>query len=660
MKHLITSACLLSACLAAAGEQAVTGSPDGRLTVTVEVTQDSIPVYSVSYDGKTLLTPSPLGFKADIGDFSRGMIIENVSKGHNDRTFRQDRIKKNKVDYHSNTMTVGFRRSDGARMSVEWQISDNDVAFRYHIPRQNDGETGCAVIHEETTGFSFPSFTTTFLSPQCVPMVGWKRTKPSYEEGYSPDAAMDSRSYYGQGYTFPALFHIGDNGWVLVSETGVDGSYCGSHLSDYKEGRYTVAYPMPGENNGNGSTAPGISLPGTTPWRTLTVGASLAPIVETTAPWNLLDPLYEAREAIPGKGTWSWILWQDASINEADQKKYIDLAAAMGYRNVLVDNWWDEYIGRDGIKRLVEYASGKGVNLLLWYSSSGWWNDIVQGPTDIMSRPIPRKKEMKWLRDMGIKGVKIDFFGGDKQETMRLYEDILSDAADYGIDVIFHGCTLPRGWERLYPNFVGAEAVLASENLIFSQDFCNAAPFNATLHPFIRNAVGCMEYGGTVLNKYMNRDNRDGIRRATGDAFELATAVLFQNPVQNFALAPNNLQDAPAQALDFMKQVPTTWDDIRLIDGYPGKYVVLARRNGDRWYVAAVNATDRLLDLKLDLGALGFNGGNVSQWYDTDKMQLAFKETRLKKKSLLPVKIYPSGGAVIVFNVDDGNGSGNK
>ena len=185
------------------------------------------------------------------------------------------------------------------------------------------------------------------------------------------------------------------------------------------------------------------------------------------------------------------------------------------------------------------------------------------------------------MRDNGVKGIKVDFWGGDKQETMRLYEDVLSDANDYGLMVIFHGCTLPRGWERMYPNYVGSEAVRASENLVFGQHECDIEAQNATLHPFIRNAVGCMEFGGCFLNKYLNKMNaRRPIRRTT-DEFELATAVLFQNPIQNFALAPNNLEDAPAYCLDFLRGVPTTWDEIRYIDAYPGKYAVIAAINAD-------------------------------------------------------------------------------
>jgi CheY-like chemotaxis protein/kynurenine formamidase/two-component sensor histidine kinase len=315
----------------------------------------------------------------------------------------------------------------------------------------------------------FPYFTS-FAICRCGQSA---HTKPSYEEEYKADAPMNVRSQYGHGYTFPCLFHVGENGWALISETGVDSKYCGSHLSDATaDGLYTIAFPMPEENNGNGTASPGLALPGSTPWRTITVGENLKPIVETTIPWDVVEPLYPTEHTYKmGRGTWSWILWQDGSINFDDQKKYVDLAAAMGYEYVLIDNWWDTNIGRERMKDFIDYAHSKKVDVFLWYSSSGYWNDIVQGPTNYMDNPIIRKKEMKWLHNIGVKGIKVDFFGGDKQETIRLYEAILSDADDHGLMVIFHGCTLPRGWERMYPNYVGSEAVLASENLIFQQHF---------------------------------------------------------------------------------------------------------------------------------------------------------------------------------------------
>ena len=307
-------------------------------------------------------------------------------------------------------------------MSVTFRVSNNDVAFRYTLPRQNG--TGSVRVMSEATGFRFPEQTTTFLCPQSDAMIGWKRTKPSYEEEYKADAPMDVRSQYGHGYTFPCLFRVGEDGWVLLSETGVDSRYCGSRLGDFKDGIYQIAFPMPEENNGNGTAEPAFSLPGSTPWRTITVGESLKPIVETTVPWDVVEPRYATKHDYRmGRGTWSWILWQDGSINYDDQVRYIDLAAAMGYEYVLIDNWWDTYIGRERMEDLIKYAHSKKVDVFLWYSSSGYWNDIEQGPINRMDNAILRKQEMRWMQSQGVKGIKVDFWGGDKQETIRLYED---------------------------------------------------------------------------------------------------------------------------------------------------------------------------------------------------------------------------------------------
>ena len=311
--------------------------------------------------------------------------------------------------------------------------------------------------------------------------------------------------------------------------------------------------------------------------------------------------------------SWSWIIGMDGSTNFNEQKRYIDFTAAMGYETVLVDALWDTQIGKEKVEELAKYAADKGVALFLWYNSNGYWNDAPQGPRGIMNNTIARRKEMKWMQKMGVRGIKVDFWAGDKQETMRLYEQVLSDANEYGIMCDFHGCTLPRGWERMYPNYIGSEAVLASENLKFNQHFDDVEAYNASLHPFIRNAVGSMEFGGTILNKRLNRTNAGGTYRRTGDAFQLATAVLFQNPVQMFGLTPNNLEDAPAEAMDFMRAIPTTWDETRYIDGIPGEYVVLARRNGDKWYVAAANAIDQTLEVNVKdvLEALGLEKADV-------------------------------------------------
>ena len=645
VKFFIVMAMLLGSSVASAENKQIT-SPDGKLVVTV-ADMDGRPSYSVRYDNILFLKPSPLGMIANIGDFSSGMSLEkNVSTNKIDETYELASIKKSKVHYVANEAVFSFTQQGKTIYDVIFRISNNDVAFKYKMYPQ--GETLSCVVKQEVTGFVFPDGTTTFLCPQSKPMGGFARTSPSYETSYTADDVA-GKNGWGEGYTFPCLFRNGDNGWVLVSETGVNGGYCASRLLGHKGGVYTIGFPQEGEANGNGTVSPGIALPGETPWRTITVGKTLAPIVETTVPFDVVKPLYQAKgEYTYGRGSWSWIICMDGSTNYKEQLRYIDFSAAMGYQSVLVDALWDKQIGRDKIEELAKYGKNKGVALYLWYNSNGYWNDAPQTPRGIMDNAIARRKEMKWMQSIGIRGIKVDFFGGDKQMTMQLYEDILSDANEYGLLVIFHGCTLPRGWERMYPNFASSEAVLASENLHFSQGSCDNEAFNATLHPFIRNTVGSMDLGGSALNKYYNADNAPrGSRRVTSDVYALATAVLFQSPVQHFALAPNNLTDSPSWAIDFMKEVPTTWDEVRFIDGYPGKYVILARRHGDKWYIAGVNAQKETLKLKVNLPMFS-NGEKVRLFSDDKVLQGGVKQIGIGKKQELQLSIPCNGGILIV------------
>ncbi len=614
-------------------------SPDGNLAVKVFL-EGGKPMYSVMYKNKPMLENSPLGLVTNEGDFSTNMKFVRKSEGKVDKKYTQDKIKQSEVHYKANTLTCTFQDAKEREISVLFQVSDNDVAFRYELPAW--GDRRACVIEKEATGFRFPGVTTAFVSYMMSPMEGFARTSPSYESGYQTDVPMEETTS-GTGYVFPGLFRVGDNGWVLLSETGVSSLYCASHLSKYHDGMYTVEYPNIKENNGFGSNGAQISLPGVTPWRTITVGDNLKPIVETTIPFDVVEPLYEASQKYKyGRGTWSWIVWQDNSMNWEDQVKYIDLASEMGYEYILMDALWDDNIGYEKMEELIKYANSKNVDVFLWYNSNGSFNDAPQGPRNRMNTSVARKKEMKWLKNAGVKGLKVDFFGGDKQETMRLYEDILSDANDYGLMIIFHGCTLPRGWERMYPNYVGSEAVLASEMLIFSEDVRRNEAVYASLHPFIRNTVGCMEFGGVFLNKYLNKGNKEGQERLTTDAFQLATGVLYQNPVQMFALTPNNLTDAPASAIDFMKKIPTTWDETIYIDGFPGKYVVLARRNGDTWYVSGVNAGKNQVDLNLNLPML--SGQNVSVYTDKKDRELLLERKKIAENGKISITMQPYSG----------------
>jgi hypothetical protein len=318
----------------------------------------------------------------------------------------------------------------------------------------------------------------------------------------------------------------------------------------------------------------------------------------------------------------------------------------MGFEYCLVDNWWDQNIGREKIAELSKYAQSKGVHLLMWYNSNGFWNDAPQTPRNCMNTAVAREREMSWLESIGVKGIKVDFFGGDKQETMQLYEDILSDANRHGLQVVFHGCTVPRGWERMYPNFVASEAVLASENLFFGEGATISEGFDLTLHPFCRNASASMDWGGIIMNKWMSTDNKSRHTRKTTDIFELATGITMQTSVQCVAMQPNNLQELPQFEMDYLRQLPTTWQETRFIDGYPGKYVVMARKatNG-QWYIAGLNAQKTPLTLTLNLTEYG--DGLSKLLIDDKKMQPTQQQLKKDKKGNVKVTIQPNGGLVI-------------
>ena len=665
MKQMIGIAGILL--LGALGTQAgnyTVKSPDGKLAVNVSC-EGGKASYTVDYEGKRMLSPSALGLVANYGDFSQKLTMGALKGGEvKHLSYRMSRIKKSHIQKDAVEATIGFLNEKKDSMTLHLHVSNNDIAYKYEMSRPKKDNPKAVIIYNEVSGFNFPEKTTTFLCPQITPMTGWERTKPSYEEEYTPDAQMNVKSQFGVGYTFPCLFKVGSDGWVLVSETGVSSAYPGSRLSDYEPGKgYTIAFPQKGENNGFGSEYAGIPLPGETPWRTITVGSSLAPIVETTIPYDVVEPLYEASQQYkPSRYTWSWLIWQDGSINYDDQVKMIDVAAAQEYEAVLVDALWDKQIGRKRIEELSKYAKSKKVSLMLWYNSNGFENDAPQTPRQIMNNAIARKKEMAWMKKIGVVGIKVDFFGGDKQETMKLYEDILSDANDYGLEVIFHGCTLPRGWERMYPNYVSSEAALASENVYFTDYHAKKEAFEMTMHPFSRNAVASFDWGGVMMNKYFSEDNKSRHQRFTSDIFEMATAITNQSSVNCICLYPNNLQDVPQWELDWLKNVPTDWEDTRFIAGYPTKYAVIARKAGNlngsgaalsagKWFVGGLNATDKPLALTLDLPM--FAGKTVTYLTDQPKKKgekffTSVKKTlKVGKNGKAKVVIQPNGGIII-------------
>ncbi len=621
-------------------------SPDGRISVTVD-SKDNKPVYSVSYQGQSFLETSELGLKTSLGDISKGLTYLSHETAKYDERYTMHNAKVSDVHYVANGMTVRFTTQHDLALDVEYRVSNRDVAFRYRLSGPED-VTRVKVLSEATT-FNLPDDATTFITPQALPETGWMQTKPSYEEPYTFDEPVGTPSANGVGFTFPALFKNADKGWILISETGVDSRYVGAKLGESnKQGVYPLAFPQEGENAGIGGTYAAMAMPAQTPWRTITLGDTLAPIVETTASFDLVAPYYKPSVSYEmGRATWSWIVWQDDSINYDDQITFIDLAASLQFEYVLIDNWWDQRIGRDRMESLVKYAAKKNVGVLLWYNSNGWWNDAPQTPQNRMNTAPARREEMQWLQSIGVKGLKVDFFGGDKQETIKLYEDIITDANDYGLTITVHGSTLPRGWERMYPNFVTSEAVLASENLVFHQTSLDQHAYNATILPFTRNPVAAMDFAPVFFNKRLSRDQQNGTIRSTTDAFELATGVLYFSPVQHFGVTPNNLEEQPDFVIDALKSMPSVWDETKFVSGEPGKHAVLARRHKDKWYVAAVNGEPEAKTLEVSLPML--KGKPVQVIYDKPDNRAGLRKTEIPTSGKINLELNAEGGALIIY-----------
>jgi hypothetical protein len=650
MKHFrsaILVALSMVVCGSAMAAEKQFASPDGNLVVTVS-DGGGKPAYKVTLGGTVFLESSRLGLSTNIGDLTQNLTMKDCQIRTVNDVYTLKTTKQSQITYEATEAVCQFVQNDRQVLDVIFRVSNRDVAFRYKLyPRRaRGGETLVAVINDEASGFVLPEGTTTFLCPQSKPMGGFARTSPSYETSYTLDDQM-GKNGWGEGYSFPCLFKT-PAGWLLISETGTDGNYVACRLLNEGGANYKIGFPQPGELNGHGSTSAAVALPFETPWRTITLGTTLANIVESTVANDLVQPKYQAsKDYTYGKGSWSWIIGMDSSCNFDEQKRYIDFSAAMGWRSVLVDALWDKQIGYEKMEELSRYARSKGVGLFLWYNSNGAWNDAPQSPKNKMDKSPARRKEMAWMQKNGILGIKVDFFGGDKQPMMQLYEDILTDANEFGLQCIFHGCTLPRGWERMYPNYVASEAVLASENLHFGQGACDAEATNACTHTFIRNVVGSMDFGGSTLNKYYNADNQHGTVRRTSDVFALATAVLFQSSVQHFAMAPNNLTDAPQWAVQFMKDVPTLWDEVKFIDGYPGRYAIIARRAGTKWFIAGISAQKEPLKTKLDLSPFFKKGTTVTTYTDDAALIGSTKPLKVVAKPVA-VTIPENGGLVIV------------
>lgn len=617
-------------------------SPNGRISVGFNVDAQGVPGYTVERDGHRVLDRSSLGLVRRDADFSKGLRI--TSQSHVEPVEDQYEIltaKRRVNHYHANRQVFHLQTGDGQRLDVEFQISNDGVAFRYVFPDASDKRHQ---LKEELSSFQFPANAKAWLQPMSVAKTGWEKVNPCYEELYQQEIAVGTPSTLGAGWCFPALFRSGDD-WVLVSECNIGRNYCASRLrNESPDGKYTIGFPDPREGIADGAVAPESTLPWTTPWRIIVVG-DLETIAESTLGIDLAAPAKAAADVEPGKAAWSWALMKDSATVYDVQKRMIDYAADMGWQYCLIDAAWDQQIGHEKLAELADYARGKHVKIIVWENAAGDWNTTPYTPRNLLLTRDGRKREFERLKAMGVSGMKIDFFGGDGQSMINYYLDLLEESAPYGFAINFHGSTPPRGWQRTYPHLMTAEAVRGLEFATFEQKDADVVATHIAMLPFTRNVFDPMDFTPMVLDQIPN------IERRTTSTFELALAVLLTSGVQHYAEIPEGMAKAPAYVRELLHRLPSVWEDTQFLDGYPGKYVVLARRGGNLWYIAGINANDEPKSLSLDLKRLATYGrGKLIA--DGDGGNLSFREEQidLAKTPMLNLTMKPQGGFVLALN----------
>lgn len=616
-------------------------SPDKSIQVVVDVNHF---VYRIIYKGETVLIDSKLGLVREDADFSKDLQFVRISAP---TTFRDHynmvNAKKSSINYVATERVIETKSSTGQLMNIVFRVSNDGVAFRYKFPGTS---ADVKKIAAETTSFHFNEGTRAWLQPKTEAQSGWEHSNPSYEAHYYMDIATGTPSPGNNGWVYPALFRY-NNTWLLITEAALGRTYCGTNLQQESPGsEYKVRFPQAPEvfKDGDPILNPQSKLPWATPWRIIVVG-SLATITESTLGTDLALPAVAMNRSFikPGKSSWSWILKKDDSTVYNVQKKYIDFAADMKWQYCLLDANWDTLIGYDSVAILARYAKTKNVGLLLWYNSAGSWNTVRYHPKGKLLTHESRMKEFARLKAMGIKGLKVDFFSGDGQSMITYYQDILKDAAANELLVNFHGATLPRGWQRTYPNLMTTEAVYGYEMITFGQKDANLAPGHSVMSAMVRNAFDPMDF--TPMNLY----KIPRIKRITTPSFELATSVLFLSGIQHYAESPDGMKHIPDFVKDFLRKLPNYWDDVKFIDGYPGKLFIVARRSGTKWYVAGINGEGIEKDLHLDLAFLKSKKGSLITSPDSNSDEPSFNSAEIKLTGdNLDIKLKANDGFVIV------------
>ena len=604
-------------------------SPDHAIQISLSNSNGKLS-YQVLSGQEVLIQPSSLGIETSSGIFSNNLSFVKTSSKKIDEKYTLTIGKRKENHATANETSVVFKNENGGLLEVDLRAYNDGVAFRYQFP----GKGADITVTNETTEFAVPTGGKVWFEPYSAP----------YENVYTNGIAVGTNAKDSSGWAFPALFQTG-NHWLLLTESNVTRNYFSSHLQQNCEnGVYKLALPAQREAKGTGNTSGAGPTPFTTPWRTIIIGKKLGAIVESNLVYHLSDPniIGDVSWIKPGRASWSW--WSDhASSKDFNKlKSFVDLAKQMGWEYSLVDANWNIMQGGT-VEELAKYAKTQNIGLILWYNSGGPHNTVTEQPRDIMSDPARRKEEFKKLRSWGVRGVKVDFFESDKQNVIQLYHDILTDAAKEHIFVDFHGCTVPKGWSRTYPNLMSMEAVRGAENYGWSKDFAQQAPQQNTIFTYTRNVVGPMDYTPVTFSDY------DCCPHVTTNSHELALSVLFETGILHFADKAASYQNLDNRVKHFMRTVPTTWDDTKFIQGEPGKETVLARRNKNTWYIAAANGEDSQKTITLKLP---FLSGNYKATIIADgsaAREIKVSEMNVTKNGTINIDMLPNGGFTVVL-----------
>lgn len=611
-----------------------TESPGKTISVEVALEEGQL-YYSAFLHGSDsvieAIEKSPLGLVRFDKDFSSGLSVEDAESLTIDISYELTSGKRLVNETKATEFNLDVVNQQGAGLTITFRLFDDGIAFRYAFPTASDS------LHQvvrELTGFRIPAGARALLQPYDTITT----YTPAYEK-YFTAVPVGAKSPNPGGWCFPALFQM-EGASVLITEAGLDRSYFGAHLTnDEGSALYNIQRPDPAEAFGNGSINASSSLPFSTPWRIVMMAQELSKIVESNLVYHVAQPA-AARDfswVRPGRASWSWWSDQPSPRNFEALRKFVDLAADMGWEYSLVDANWNEMQGGT-LEELAGYAASKNVGLWAWYNSGGPHNEVTEQPRDIMWDPLRRKEEMARLKSWGIRGIKVDFFQSDKQFIIEQYLGILADAAENQLMVNFHGCTIPRGWRRTWPNLLSMESVRGAESYIFAREFPENAPLHNVQLVFTRGVIGPMDYTPVTFS-----DN--SFPHRTSYAHELALSVLFESGIQHFADAAEVYGGLQAPVKAFLRQVPVVWDETKLLSGSPDSLAVLARRRNTDWYVAGINGQGRAQEVEVSLAFLEPGNYHASLFMDGEtKRSFAISADTLSAADRRPIRMLPEGG----------------